>query len=157
MPASEAFEEGQQTADPSAIRYQSPSEIKASKLKILWTDLMDQGKWTKAPTYKEVAVLLLCWERSSSDMETEAEISELETIFKERFRYQTEVARLDAKNPCANVQAQVNVRVSTFTLKHGGPENLLIVYYAGHGAPHDVHGLVLHGWVTPSITSKINN
>lgn len=141
----ETCEDGQQRVDPSAVGYQSPAEIKASKLKVVWTDLMTQGKWSKAPTYKEVAVLLLCWEQNSSDLCTETEIAELEATFKEKFRYQTEVARLDATNTNANVQMQVNARVSGFAMKHGGPENLLIVYYAGHGASHDVYGLVLHG------------
>lgn len=108
---------------------------------------MAQGKWSKAPTYKKVAVLLLCWEKKSSDMYTEKEIGELDTIFKEKFGYHTEVARLDATNPNTRVQMQVNARVASFAEKHDGPDNLLIVYYAGHGASHDVFGLILHGWV----------
>ncbi|KAL8895784.1 MAG: hypothetical protein Q9207_008010 [Kuettlingeria erythrocarpa] len=150
MPPEGAFDDGHQKVDPSAVGYQSPSEIKASKLKVIWTDIMAQGKWSKAPTYKQVAVLLLCWEKDSSDMETEAEIAELEETFKSKFRYQTEVARLDATNPNANVQMQVNAQVAGFAMKHDGPDNLLIVYYAGHGTSHDVHGLVLLGQRSPN-------
>lgn len=59
---------------------------------------------------------------------------ELEALFRDRFHYQTETVELNV-NPKA--QLQLNSRVSSFAAEHNGPNNLLIVYYTGHGVYYE--------------------
>ncbi|KAL8924219.1 MAG: hypothetical protein Q9208_004183 [Pyrenodesmia sp. 3 TL-2023] len=144
---SKAVGEGQQKVDPPSRGHQLLSEIEALKHKVVWTDSME--RYSKVTTYREVAVLLLCWGENLSDTR-EIEIAQLETTFKQKFRYQTEVACLSPTNTNTKVQMQAKARVSDFAMKYDGPENLLIVYYAGHGASHDVHGLIFNRQKLPN-------
>lgn len=57
---------------------------------------------------------------------------ELERVFRNRFRYETETVELNiikGKKP----QLQLNSRISSFAEEYDGPNNLLIIYYTGHG------------------------
>lgn len=135
MAHTKSIDSQQQPDDLSTVGYQSPAEIKASELKVAWTNIMAEGKWSKSPAYKQVAVLLLSWHTHSDDLKPEGEVQDLQKVFKEDFGYHTTIAHLDGKDPAKSVQVQVNAQ--GFTSQHDGPENLLIVYYAGHRTPSE--------------------
>lgn len=60
----------------------------------------------------------------------EEQIEELQTLFRGRFNYECEVVKLQtSKKP----QNALNFAISQHILNHDGPNNLLIVYYTGHG------------------------
>lgn len=59
---------------------------------------------------------------------------ELENLFRDRFHYHTETVELNVKG---KTQLQLNSRVSSFAAEHNGPNNLLIVYYTGHGVYYE--------------------
>lgn len=63
-------------------------------------------------------------------MLTSGQAEELESLFRNRFHYHTETIEL---NLSTKPQLQLNSRVSNFAEKHDGPNNLLIIYYTGHG------------------------
>jgi hypothetical protein len=66
------------------------------------------------------------------------QIERLEKIFRDRFHYGCEIAKLEnSQNP----QIDLNIAILQHIQKHSGPDNLLIVYYTGHGcAIHDEDG-----------------
>jgi hypothetical protein len=51
-------------------------------------------------------------------------------VFRDRFHYHTETVELNMKG---KPQLQLKGRISTFAAEHNGPNNLLIIYYTGHG------------------------
>lgn len=61
---------------------------------------------------------------------TAEQAQEIETLFRERFHYHTETVELNVKS---KAQLQLNSRVSSFAAEHNGPNNLLVIYYTGHG------------------------
>ena len=66
---------------------------------------------------------------------TEEQVQELDQVFRDRFNYHTEIVELNMKT---KPQLQLNRCVSTFAEEHNGPNNLLIIYYTGHGVYREV-------------------
>ncbi|KAH7121194.1 hypothetical protein B0J11DRAFT_59573 [Dendryphion nanum] len=91
--------------------------------------------------YLKVAVLIVRWHEDidSFPVGHEKEVNELTALFRERFNYEVEETKL-GKTP--NPQIELNYAIMQHIFKHDGRNNLLIVYYTGHGAvykPHDQH------------------
>ncbi|KAJ4299206.1 hypothetical protein N0V90_004450 [Kalmusia sp. IMI 367209] len=80
--------------------------------------------------YLKVAVLLIKWADKLDDLGTREEVEELEGVFRERFNFRTQIVELDGSS---KPQYQLNRSLSTFVEEYDGPNNLLIVYYSGHG------------------------
>lgn len=120
-------------------------EIQDAEYQVQWNITMGQGNYNHPSTYKKVEVLLLCWAQNSSDLKTTKEVDALRLVFEDRFKYHTTIQYLDNDNK-QKLQVQINGIVATFVQKNDGPNTLLIVYYAGHGKPGEIHGhLELHG------------
>ncbi|KAF1948219.1 hypothetical protein CC80DRAFT_521245 [Byssothecium circinans] len=84
--------------------------------------------------YAKVSVLLVRWADELDELKTKEEAQELEAVFRERFRYDTKIVELDlASKP----QHQLNRHMTEFVDVNDGPNNLLIVYYTGHGTFRD--------------------
>lgn len=65
---------------------------------------------------------------ATADCNTQAR--ELDALFRDSFNYTTTIVELNVgKKP----QHQLDSYVSDFICRHDGPDNLLIVYYTGHG------------------------
>lgn len=78
------------------------------------------------PSYAEASVLLLRWEEDES---TEQELAALEKVFQTNYHYRTQQWLIPTvPNPSAKLSAQVAQFLDT-----AKPNNLLIIYYAGHG------------------------
>ncbi|KAL9006286.1 MAG: hypothetical protein Q9188_000943 [Gyalolechia gomerana] len=148
--ASRRSNPGIELKDSSTIGYESPDEIDASKYQVSWANVMAEGKYLTPSIYQNVEVLILCWAEHSSDFDTKEEVSKLKSVLEEGFRYHVTVVRLDAKAE-KRLQVQVNAEVAGFVGNYDGPNNLLIVYYAGHGKPGEFVGdLEIFGQTSPN-------
>jgi hypothetical protein len=63
------------------------------------------------------------------------QLQEVNDLFRDRFRFRTEIVEL---NIASKPQLQLNQRMSSFIAENDGPNNLLIVYYTGHGVYRDL-------------------
>ena len=78
--------------------------------------------------YKEVHVLLLSWE--DDDLGVVDEVAELEDVFRKDYGCQTvERWEIPSLRPFSNLEDKLYL----FRKKYSSTDNLLIVYYAGHG------------------------
>ncbi|KAF3005027.1 hypothetical protein E8E13_009027 [Curvularia kusanoi] len=102
---------------------------RADEMRMWWNEAI--AKNMNLPEgYEQVSVLIIKWADELDELKTKAEALELETLFRDRFHYHTETVELNVKG---KAQLQLNSRVSSFAAEHNGPNNLLIVYYTGHG------------------------
>ncbi|OAL54779.1 hypothetical protein IQ07DRAFT_500924 [Pyrenochaeta sp. DS3sAY3a] len=85
--------------------------------------------------YTQVAVLLIKWADELDELKTNAEVLEVEHLFRDRFRFRTEILELNVKS---KPQHQLNHFLATFIVRKDGPNNLLIVYYSGHSMYRDL-------------------
>ena len=138
-----------QLQDFSNADHDSADEEDASQYRVLWSNLMDKGKYLASTRYHKAEVLLLCWDEK--DPATMKEVDDLKTVFEVKFGYHATIAKLpretlEPEGP--KLQVHVNFELASFVKKHDGPNNLLIVYYAGHGKPGTRYGdLELLGFV----------
>jgi hypothetical protein len=58
------------------------------------------------------------------------QVDELVTLFNQHFNYKSKIVELDVQK---KAQHQLNNAITSFVLDNDGPNNLLIVYYTGHG------------------------
>ena len=79
--------------------------------------------------YAAVNVLLISWK--DDDTNSATEIKQLQTLFKESFNYTTSWYQIPSKDS----QTSLNQLIASFLHNFGGPDNLLIIYYGGHGGP----------------------
>ena len=122
-------------SDPSMTDFQSKDVIRELEHQILWNRVINDKEHIRSRRlnpYKEVEVLLLCWDESCSDMNTEVEVEGLKAVFETRFGYNTTVEHLNTWDK-KNLQMHINSKVAIFVGARDDPDTLLIVYYAGHG------------------------
>ncbi|KAL5119188.1 hypothetical protein ACEQ8H_002896 [Pleosporales sp. CAS-2024a] len=84
--------------------------------------------------YKKVEVLLIRWDEKIDDQEFQVghgkEIKRLHDIFRHRFNFGCTIARIkNVRHP----QLDLNIAIAKHVMDHDGEQNLLIVYYTGHG------------------------
>ncbi|KAH0536679.1 hypothetical protein FGG08_006474 [Glutinoglossum americanum] len=110
--------------------------------------------------YPNVSVLLISWIKELDHLMVDDEVSkcpvweitrenangsqvnQLEALLRDTFGFETKRLLLHTeKDP----QLQLNMDMSGFVYEHGGPGNLLIVYYGGHGSSNDNKELFLSG------------
>ena len=118
--------------EQSVACYDSTEEKEASRLQVLWTNIMNESRYQSPPRYDKVEVLLLCWK--VSDIDTTKEIKDLREVFEVYFGYHATTEYLDA-NWNENLQVYLNRLVANFVHDYNDPNTLLIVYYGGHGVP----------------------
>ncbi|KAL9008996.1 MAG: hypothetical protein Q9180_009444 [Flavoplaca navasiana] len=77
----------------------------------------------------KAAALLICWaDESNHHAEYHRQIMQLRSIFEDSFGFQTTVSYLDPK---VLLELQVLSKMSEFAAAHDGPDDLLVVHYAG--------------------------
>lgn len=125
--------------------YDSAQEKKATDRQVLWTNIMNEGRYQNPSRYDKVEVLLLCWK--VSDLDTTYEVEDLRKVFEEDFGYHTTTMYLNA-NSKKKLQTHLNRHVAKFVDDYNDPNTLIIVYYGGHGGPGDFLGeLELIGYI----------
>lgn len=127
------------SSEEAVVSDEPGDEVDESKLQVLWSEIMDKGRYKNSSRYKKAAVLLLCWDDHSNDLNTKGEVEGLKSVFEKQFRYIAKIEYLQNRSE-SNLQVQVNCIVASFVKAHDGPHTLLIVYYAGHGKPGSAHG-----------------
>ncbi|KAF2001669.1 hypothetical protein P154DRAFT_403416, partial [Amniculicola lignicola CBS 123094] len=80
--------------------------------------------------YHKVAVLIVKWADELDELNTGPEAAELAALFCNVFHYQIETVEL---NVSSKPQLQLHSYLTRFVEKHDGRNNLIIVYYTGHG------------------------
>ncbi|KAF2789190.1 hypothetical protein K505DRAFT_393051 [Melanomma pulvis-pyrius CBS 109.77] len=85
-----------------------------------------------AARYSKVAVLIVKWieELDKYAEGHNQEIEQLITLLEGQFHFECSISRLDDQNEPQN---QLNGAIANHIALHDGPNNLLIVYYTGHG------------------------
>ncbi|MCJ1262793.1 hypothetical protein MMC22_002663 [Lobaria immixta] len=81
--------------------------------------------------YKEAHVLLLSWE--DDDLGVIDEIIDLQTVFEETYRFQTERWKIPARES----HFSLTIRLMKFLTDFKADDNLLVVYYGGHGGMNE--------------------
>ena len=141
------METGPLAQDSSIVNYANPDERDNSKLQVIFSNGIAKGNYKNPSTYKKVKALLLCWEEKSDDLRVRPEVERLKSVLEKRFHYEAQIETID-KNVEQQLQVCVNAIVANFVRENDGPDNLLIVYYTGHGKPGssvgelDLFGLV---------------
>jgi len=79
--------------------------------------------------YKEAHVLFLSWEEDNIGVKQE--INDLRSVFSRFYRYQTHEYEINSQKPGRDTQS----KVASFLSENDSHDNLLILYYAGHGIP----------------------
>ena len=74
-------------------------------------------------------VLLLRW--AEDDLNIHYELTRLKNVFEQQFRFATEQWDIPSQNPTRALQT----KLYDFQNAHQGENELLIVYYGGHGDP----------------------
>lgn len=96
-----------------------------------FTDDLTQSLKRTFPTdprsYDNVYVLLIRW--AEDDLGTEKEINDLDRVFCDAYNYTTECEVI----PSNNSHNTLEFMITRFRHRHDSPNNLLIVYYGGHG------------------------
>ena len=81
--------------------------------------------------YKEVHTLLLSWE--DDNLGVVDEVNELEDVFRRLYGFETEAWRIPSKRSHNSLAAKIIGFLDDYESK----DNLLIVYYGGHGEMND--------------------
>ncbi|KAL8818522.1 MAG: hypothetical protein Q9223_002864 [Gallowayella weberi] len=140
----------QHNKKPSVVDYDDEDEQLNSDLQLVFdqhAQIGQQSSWL----YIKVAVLLISWDNSCDDLDTEGEVDELARTFREMYNYKVQNVKLKCQGDRLP-QVQVNKSIADFVYHEDGPSTLLIVYYAGHGTPGQRPGsLELTGERSPTI------
>ena len=109
----------------------------STELQNIWDETM-KGVGGVGLAHRSCAVLLISWEEELDDLGTGEEVDELEAIFQNEYRYIVEKKQLvkERRSP----QNQVQKILANFVYDYDDENTLLIVYYAGHGAPGKQEG-----------------
>ena len=137
-------------SDPSMTDLQSKDLIRDLGYQTLRNRVINDKEHNRSPRpilYKEVEVLLLCWHGSCSDMNTEVEVEALKAVFEMQFGYNTTVEYLNTWHK-TNLQMHITSKVAMFLDARDERNNLLIIYYAGHGVLEGYDHLYLQGLVS---------
>jgi hypothetical protein len=96
----------------------------------LLNDALTQYRPRRQQRYSTVNVLLLTW--AEDDIGLIDEIDELERVFSEEFRYFVWRYQI----PSQRSQVELQLQITSFIKLWGSSEeNLIIVFYSGHGGP----------------------
>ena len=121
-----------QSVDNTIVNFKEQDEGDNSNLQVIFSNSIAKGNYKNPSTYKKVAALLLCWEGAFDDLISEVEA--LKDVFEHQYHYESYVERIESKDE-HKLQVCINAIVANFVHKRDGRDNLLIVYYSGHGRP----------------------
>ena len=103
-----------------------------SELQVAWQEKMSSGPF-KVQKYGKVAVLLLSWDPTHDDLKgVQDEVEDLKQTFERKFGYEVTSMRIPSVEP-GDVQLDLVTELSPWLRANKSPDNLLIIYYAGHG------------------------
>ncbi|ORX96605.1 hypothetical protein BCR34DRAFT_578572 [Clohesyomyces aquaticus] len=83
--------------------------------------------------YHNVHILTIQWKNEIDQLHVKEEVDELTTVFKDIFNYDVTRVELGAEKS----EQQLDKEISDWIYKYDNSNNLLILYYAGHGIFND--------------------
>ncbi|MCJ1315907.1 hypothetical protein MMC15_001227 [Xylographa vitiligo] len=87
------------------------------------------GHYRNGPSeYTRVGVLLITWEDDDMNLK-KSEVDRLQAIFKNQFNFETQYFQI----PPNKSDTALLAAVTNFANEYNSPDNLMIVYYGGHG------------------------
>ena len=114
------------------INYTDDNVKLASEYQVLWQEMMSSGPFN-VQKYRKVAVLLLSWDPSHDDLKgVQDEVEDLKQTFESKFGYEVTSMRIPSREP-GDVQLPLVGEIIPWVIANDSPDNLLIIYYAGHG------------------------
>jgi hypothetical protein len=119
-----------------------------ANLKRIWDDTMKEFG-VRGKCHQDTSVLMISFANKFDDLDTKAEVDELETVFKDLYHYQVirrELSESGNQTPTRQLSRYLLELVDTSRRD----TTLLIVYYAGHGIPGKPGELHLAGYGTCS-------
>jgi hypothetical protein len=84
---------------------------------------------TSKTRYKEVSVLMLCWEDEDPKLPVSVEIEKLDEVFRNKFGFHTDVWKIPGRNSHAKLTQRILDLIDT---EDDPKDHLFIVYYGGH-------------------------
>jgi len=111
-------------------------------------DLAVRAAWASRhrSKYLGVKVLLLSWE--SDDLGVDDEVTALESVFRDQYHFEVQWSRIPDKSPGRFATGVV----IPFIEDASEPDNLVILYYAGHASEHPYHPGGLPTWIAKYVT-----
>ncbi|RGP64298.1 hypothetical protein FSPOR_8118 [Fusarium sporotrichioides] len=85
----------------------------------------------RAQRYASINVLIITWKDHDFGSTFDNEIAEVEAVFKETFNHTI----WPFKIPTVAAERSLNLCVAKFVKEFGGEDDLLIIFYSGHGGP----------------------
>jgi hypothetical protein len=153
----------QQVLDAEKDDSQSSEQDTAMAMQTWWDEAAKRNLNLR-DGYQNVSVLLIKWADELDELKTQAEVrllsrssnlaltnnqtQDLEDLFRNRFHYNCQTVQLNVKT---RPQHQLSRHISTFIEDNDGPQNLLIVYYTGHGSVRDP---LTKQWLQITATAK---
>ncbi|KAL1626831.1 hypothetical protein SLS56_006647 [Neofusicoccum ribis] len=138
----------QQNAAQQNVADESESDMQAH-----WVHFISKNMELRDGYFK-VSVLIIKWADGLDQLQVNKECQELEDLFENTFKYETETLALGGSE---RTQLQLISGIGNFAHKSGGEDNLLIVYYAGHGVYHKDKHLLEFFPSTNEPRSNFNN
>ncbi|KAF2658096.1 hypothetical protein K491DRAFT_676707 [Lophiostoma macrostomum CBS 122681] len=127
--AKDEVPQSSQPLEASQVLEDAAQQERAAEMQIWWDEAI--AKNMNLPDgYSKVAVLIIKWQDELDDLKTRQEAEELDAIFRNTFHYACQTVELNVKS---KPQHQMNSHISAFVNRYDGPNNLMIVYYTGHG------------------------
>ncbi|CAO2652883.1 Nn.00g022940.m01.CDS01 [Neocucurbitaria sp. VM-36] len=133
-----------------------PEKIRESERQAWFQNAVNE-RLNNPTGYQKVAVLVVRWhdEIDGFSKGHNEEIKKLKNLFSDRFRYEYKEVKLETKKKPQNT---LNLAIMQHIEEHDGPNNLLIVYYTGHGRlegpPGGEQRLELSATASARITQK---
>ena len=91
---------------------------------------------TRGFPYRKAAILILYWAEDDFQPPCEKEADEVRKLFSRKFQYDTVVFPI----PSDNSRNALEKAVVDFKFANDAENNLMIIYYSGHGDPDKLRG-----------------
>ena len=112
--------------------------------------------WTVHNEYKSISVLVLYWQ-DGDNPGFEREARSVGELFETDFHYDVAYYAIPSEQSFLSLDNKIN----SFLELHGGPDNLMIIHYGGHGDPDDRDAqerlAIWAAWVVKSILVEVAN
>ena len=138
----EVEEQTKPEVETGKIDYQDQDEKISSDLQVAFEEVLAKSQYGRPTAYKNVAVLSLRWDDEHDDLGVLDEVKRLEDVLEHEFSFEITSRSIQCLER-TNVQLEVNHIMAEWVHKNDHLDNLLIVYYAGHGEPGPSGQLIL--------------
>ncbi len=94
-----------------------------------------ESRFQRSTNYDHVAAMVMYW-KDCTDQGYRQEARQVGELFSSNFGYWVESYEI----PTEASELELDLKISSFLLRHRKPDTLLILHYGGHGNPDDDRG-----------------